>query len=423
MTDERYIPIDFKNTNLFKPLKLSDKITLKHRAILGPLTRFRADEDHALKQTTDYTETDDWKKFISDPANKTGIKKKGLVEEYYYQRTQRPGTLAITEGTFPYAQAGGFDYAPGIYTEKQIKSLSKVADAVHENGSFIFAQFWNLGRTADPEVLQKNGLKYVSSSDNYISSGDIMETKRKALETGNLLKPLSIEQIEQIKKDYLEATRNCFKAGVDGVEIHAAGGYLLNQFFDKETNTRNDQYGGQSFENRARLYLEIFDLVVSEFGPDKVGTKISPFIDINGVSGYKDISDTIGFYSYLVDQLEQRRLKGKGPVYLSLQEPRFNDDFTSEVSTDYGKISNQFVFELYKGVIIIAGNLILESDYAKQTVDQDDRTLLAYGRFFISNPDLIDRLENQWPLNKYDRSTFYAYTYKGYVDYPYYKNK
>lgn len=412
-----------KNTNLFKPLNLSKNITLQHRAVLGPLTRFRADSEHALKQTTDYTETEEWKKFIAEPANKTGEKTRGLVEEYYHQRSQRPGTLVITEGTFPFRQAGGYDFAPGIYSKKQVESLAKVAAAVHANGSYLFVQFWNLGRVADPSVLKRDGLDYVSASDKYITQGAGSDKQEIAKHSNNLLRPLSIAEIEAFKKNYVTATRKSFEAGADGVEIHAAGGYLINGFFDKGINKRSDKYGSQSFENRARFYLEIFDLVVSEFGADRVGTKFSPFTDVNDLSCYADISDTIAFYSYLVDQLEQRRQQGKGPVYLCLQEPRLDEVFSGEISTDYGVISNEFAIQRFGGVIIRAGNFSNDFNFAQKAVNNDDKTLLLYGRHFISNPDLVDRLENNWPLNGYDRSTFYASTYKGYVDYPYYKKE
>lgn len=408
-------------SNLFKPLQLNKDIKLNHRAIFGPVTRMRAGHDHVLSQDTSYTESQKWKDFIADPDNKTGDKVRGLVEEYYHQRSQRPGTLVISEGTFPYAGAGGYSFAPGIYNDDQVESLKKVIDAVHANGSYFIVQFWNLGRTADPEVLLKEGLKYVGPSVNYISGGDMFDTKNKSHASGNLLHALTLEEIDQIKKDYITAAENAFKAGADGVEVHAAGGYLLNQFFDKVVNDRTDQYGNQSFENRARLYFEILDDVIAKFGADRVGTKLSAYTDINELSQFKDIDDTTAFYKYIATELEKRRLEGKGPVYLSLQEPRIDESFCDVLDTDKGKVSNDFFVEIFKGVIIKAGNFSHDFQSAQKAVDEEDRILLAYGRHFIANPDLIDRLENGWELNKYDRNTFYSGGVNGYVDYPYYK--
>ncbi|KAL6927073.1 hypothetical protein ACO0SA_003362 [Hanseniaspora valbyensis] len=417
MSDPRYNPTNLKNTNFFKPLKLSNKITLQHRGVLAPSTRFRADKEHVPNLSTDYAETDDWKKFISESSNKTGDKKRGLVEEYYFQRSQKPGTLLITEATIISPKAGGYDYVPGIYNEAQVKNWSKIADAVHENGSYIFVQLWSLGRAADPAVLKIDGFPYVSSSDKYILKGDYMETRKKSLESGNKLRPVTLEEIEQFKKDYISATRNSFEAGIDGVELHSANGFLLNQFMDKVANQRNDKYGAQNFENRSRLLLEVFDELVEEFGGDRIALRLFPFGSWGDMCGSDDVSDTISFYTYLYKEFEKRKLNGKGPVYISLIEPR--DDAVSPEPEM--KFSNEFIFDYFSGVVIRTGSILLDNEYIKKIINQNDRTLIAFGRYFISNPDLIERLENEWPINKYDRSSFYTPGYKGYIDYPYYK--
>ncbi|OBA26207.1 NADH:flavin oxidoreductase/NADH oxidase [Hanseniaspora valbyensis NRRL Y-1626] len=421
MSDERYTPVGLGATNFFKPLKLSDKITLGHRGVVAPVTRMRADENHVLRQTTDYTETDDWKKFISDPANKTGEKKRGLAEEYYYQRSQKKGTLIITEGTFISAQAGGCDFVPGIYSEEQVESLTKIASAIHENESYVFVQLWNLGRAAFPNVLKRDGFPYLTSSAECLNDGDEELAKQQALEPSNPLRSATIDEIEQFKKDYINAARNSFKAGADGVEIHSANGYFLNQFLDKKANKRQDKYGSQNYENRSRLLLEVFDSLSAEFGADRVSLRLSPYGTFNSMSGSDDIQETDAFYSYLYDQFEKRRLAGNGPVYISLVEPRVANLLLNEGEGEVEGASNDYIFEHFKGTVVRAGNMALGNQFTKQIVQQNDRTLIAFGRYFIANPDLIDRLENDWSVNKYDRGTFYTPTFKGYTDYPYYK--
>lgn len=417
MSDSRYIPTSLKTTNFFKPLKLTSQITLQHRGALAPLTRFRADQEHVLGQSKDYAETEEWKKFAAEPSNKVGNKTRGLVEEYYYQRSQKEGSLLITEATFISPKAGGYDNAPGIYNDNQVKSLTIVADAVHENKSFIFVQLWNLGRAGDPAVLSRDGLPYLSASDKYITVGDYMETQKKAEESGNKLRPVTLEEIDEFKKDYVAAARNAFKAGVDGVELHSANGYLLNQFLDKKSNQRTDKYGSQNYENRSRLLLEVFDELVEEFGNEKVALRLSPFGAFGDMSGSEFSDDTIAFYSYLYKEFEERRLGAKGPVYISLVEPR-DEGVSSEITQ---KFSNEFIFDNFGGVVVRAGNILTDNEYTKKIINQNDRTVIAFGRYFIANPDLIERLENGWPINSYNRATFYTPGFKGYVDYPYYK--
>lgn len=421
MFDSRYTPVELKSTNLFKPIKLTDSITLKHRGVMAPLTRFRADEDHVLKQTTDYLDEEDWKKFVAEPANKVDGKQRGMAAEYYHQRSQRPGTLIVSEATFISLKAGGYDNIPGIWNEQQVKSLTECVDAIHENGSYIFIQLWNLGRQADPKVLQKDGYEYLSSSAIYPANDNAVDSTVKAKECGNSIKACSIEDIEQFKKDYLVAARNSFKAGADGVEVHSANGYLLNQFLDKKVNHRTDQYGSQSYENRARFLLEVFDSLVAEFGGDKVALRLSPFGTFGDMSGDATTDDTVALYTYLYSELEKRRSVNKGPVYLSLVEPRVTNPFFVEGEGELLNVSNDFAYDHFKGIIVRAGNLILSNTFTKEIVQKNDRTLAGFGRYWISNPDLIDRLENEWPMNQYDRTTFYAPTYKGYLDYPYYK--
>ncbi|XBW37940.1 hypothetical protein QEN19_003522 [Hanseniaspora menglaensis] len=402
MFDERYSPASLTETNFFKPLKLTDSITLQHRGALAPVTRVRADDNLVLNQQTEYTETEDWKKFIGDQANKTGDQKRGMAEEYYHQRSQRPGTLIITEATFISPGAGGYENCPGIYTDAQKDSFAKVANAVHANKSYIFMQLWNLGRASNPAVLKKHGLPYISSSDKYILTGDYLETKKQSEESGNLLRPITIEEIEQFKKDYVHATKNALEAGIDGVELHSANGYLFNQFLDK-------------------IFVGSFDLLVEKFGGDKIALRLSPFGSFGDMAGADDVEETTAFYSYLLDEFEKRRAVNKGPVYISLVEPRHDETAGAQENKANTDLLIEFVYKHFKGVIVRAGGILLDAEYTKKVLDTHDRTVIAFGRYFIANPDLIDRLEGEHPINKYDRSTFYTSGFKGYVDYPYYK--
>ncbi|CAI8495622.1 unnamed protein product [Hanseniaspora opuntiae] len=420
MTDERYTPIDFSDTTLFHPLKLNDNVTLQHRAVLAPLTRMRANSNHELRNETEYTSSEEWKEYISKSYNKTGDKTRGLVEEYYYQRSQRPGTLLISEATFISPQAGGYDNAPGIWSDAQVEQLKKVVDAVHENKSFMFVQLWNLGRAAIPALLKRDGLSYLSASDVYNEINDAYDCKSIAAKCDNPLRGCTIEEIEQFKKDYLKAAENAFKAGADGVEIHSANGYLLNQFLDLNSNKRTDQYGPQSYENRSRFLFETYDLLVNQFGPGKVAVRLSPYGLFNGMTGPHHLEDTLGVYTYIYKQFELRRKDNKGPAYISLMEPRVADLTKNEGEGVVEGVTNDFIFENFGGVVIKAGDMVLGNKFAKEAIQHNDKTLLAYGRYFISNPDLVDRLEKKLPLNRYIRDTFYTPDFKGYVDYPYY---
>lgn len=418
MFDSRYTPIDLKETNFFRPIRLSDNITLKHRGVLPPLTRLRNVPGNTYNLSTEYTETPEWKSFVSNPKNKTGQKITGLAEEYYHQRSQKEGTLIIIEGTIISERAGGSPNPPGIFNDSQVETLSKIVDAIHENKSYAVQQIVALGRQADAEYLKSKNLKYMAPSSVYVAENDIYGTKLKSERSGNPLQECTLEDLQNIKDDFVSSAEKALEAGCDAVEIHAANGYLLNQFLDKKINKRDDTYGTQNNENRARYFLEVFDAVAAAHGADKVAVRFSPFGLMGDMTAASDPDDTVQFYEYLYKQLEKRRVEGKGPLYISLIEPRTDEMDMSAVNE---KVSNEFVFESFNGVVIRAGNVILDKEYTKKIIDQNDRTLLAFGRYFMSNPDLIERLENDWEINKYDRNTFYVGGMNGYVNYEYYQ--
>lgn len=361
--------------NLFKPLKVG-AIEVQNRVALAPLTRFRAPEH-----------------LVTD-----------LQPVYYRQRASSPGTLLISEATFISEAASGYASAPGIYKDEHIKAWSKVADAIHEKKSFFFIQLWALGRSAVKADLDKRGLPYVSASD--VGENSINPDSPKPT-------PLTKHEIKQYIKDYVQAAKNAIAAGADGVEIHSANGYLLDQFLHENVNHRTDEYGG-SIENRARFTLEVVDAVSEAIGADKVAIRFSPW----GIFGSVDPGvSPIPQFSYLISELQKRALAGKELAYISLVDPRLifgNKADEYYISTTK---SNSFVRQIWTGVIVKASGFEYES--AKEEAEKDDKVIIAFGRHFIANPDLVERFKRGIPLNKYDRSTFYTPGPKGYSDYPF----
>ncbi|ODQ77344.1 hypothetical protein BABINDRAFT_163602 [Babjeviella inositovora NRRL Y-12698] len=373
------------DTNLFKPIQVG-RYQLQHRVVLPPLTRYRNDTDQAPTE---------------------------LAVEYYGQRSSKVGTLLVTEATFISAAAGGYDLAPGIWSGKQVTQWNRVFNKVHENKSFIFVQLWHLGRASKPDGLKARGLPYVSSSANYITDED----KQLAKKVGNELRALTVDEIKQTVKDYAQAAANAIKAGADGVEIHGANGYLPDQFIQSTSNTRTDQYGG-SVENRVRFVLEIVDAIVAEVGADRTGIRLSPWGLIAGMGGAAyNPEETFG---YLLEQLEKRAQEGKRLAYIHLVEPRYGRE-SMHIGSGVVPGDNAFAFEKWTGVVIRAGAYHEDYNHIKGHVNQNDRSLIAFGRTFIANPDLPERLEKGWELNQYNRDDFYGVGAKGYTDYPFHK--
>ncbi|QLL30263.1 hypothetical protein HG536_0A00800 [Torulaspora globosa] len=380
-------PIALGDTNLFKPIKIGNN-ELKHRVVMPPLTRMRAHYPGNVPN--------DW------------------AIEYYDQRSKRPGTLIITEGTFPSAQSGGYDNAPGIWSESQLEQWKKIFAKIHENKSFVWVQLCFLGRQAFPDTLARDGFPYVSASDEVYMD----ETQReKAVKSNNPQHGLTKDEIKQYIKEYVQSAKNSIEAGADGVEIHSANGYLLNQFLDPISNKRTDEYGG-SIENRARFTLEVVDAVTEAIGCDKVGIRFSPYGTFGTMSGGQEPL-IVAQYAYVLGELEKRAKAGKRLAFVHLVEPRVTDPLYTEDEGEYKDGTNDFAYSIWKGPIIRAGNLALHPEDVKKMV-ADDRTLIGYGRFFISNPDIVDRVEKGLPLTKYVRETFYTMTKEGYTDYPTY---
>ncbi|KAJ6527907.1 hypothetical protein DFH09DRAFT_1186436 [Mycena vulgaris] len=367
-------------SKLFQPTQLGD-ILLKHRIVMAPLTRFRADKQH-----------------VPLPH----------VQEYYAQRASVPGTLLITEATFIAPRAGGFDNVPGIWSEEQIAVWKRITDAVHAKGSFIYLQLWALGRAARP-----SDLKAEDPSLPYVSASDIPLRERRTTEIRP--RPLSVSEIQEYSKLYATAASNAVhRAGFDGVEIHSANGYLLDQFLQDVSNFRTDEYGG-SPENRSRFSLEVLDAVVAAVGPKKAGIRLSPWNSYQNM-GMKDPKPT---FTYLVNQILRRHPE---LAYIHVVEPRVDAILTRAVVPDGW--SNDFLRDIWVSPgserrFISAGGYTRA--LALERADSQDE-LIAFGRQFISNPDLPDRVLHDIPFTDYDRKKFYApgsLDPKGFTDYPF----
>lgn len=345
-----------RSSNLFKPLRVGQS-DLAHRVAMAPLTRCRADEFHVPIQP--------------------------LVSTYYAQRACVPGTLLVTEATFISPQASGFGTAPGIWSDDQIASWKHVTAAVHANQSVIYCQLWALGRTAPLAALVEelgSGAKVVSASNIPLHGMDPPT-------------PLTDDEIREYIGSYAQAARNAIAAGFDGVEIHGANGYLIDQFTQDVSNTRTDSWGG-SIENRARFALEVTKAVVEAVGADRTAIRLSPFSDFQAMK----MEHPTPQFTYLVKELNKLKL-----AYLHLVEARISGNADVEAAEEL----DDFV-HLYDGPLLLAGGFRPET--ALKTVDEqypNKNVVIVFGRYFISNPDLAFRLRKGIALTPYDRKTFY----------------
>ncbi|CCH40621.1 NADPH dehydrogenase 3 [Wickerhamomyces ciferrii] len=392
--DDKIKPVSLKDTNLFKPIKLGN-LKLQHRLVLAPLTRLRADPV----------------KFVQ-PIE--------LSSEYYDQRSKTPGSLVIAEATLYSHSAGGyFDGKPGIWNQEQIESWSKLFDKIHSNGSFVVQQLFHLGRQAIPDKVSEQGIIYRAPTSGIYPNDGSYPFEEKAKEFNTPLTEFTTEEVEEEVKTFIQSGINSIKAGADGVQVHAANGYLLNQFLDHLTNKRTDKYGG-SLENRSRFILKLVDGLSESIGAEKVSVRFSPWSQYGDLKGIQKDPELLAQYAHIVGELEKRRLDGKGIQFIDLIEPRVNGIDVNEDYDSTNSQGNEFIYDIWKGPIIRAGNYIQEIERLQRDVNHNDRTLIAVGRHFVSNPDLVERLKKGYPLTKYDRSTFYSGGEKGYADYPNY---
>lgn len=272
-----------ENTKLFQPIKIGET-QLDHRVVMAPLTRFRATRDHVPND---------------------------VVAQYYAQRAVVPGTLIISEATYINSKAGGYPNIPALETDAQLSAWKKVTDAVHAKGSKMYAQLWHLGRAAHPDPVGSGGALPDEDFDykhDFVSASDVP-----MYEGGPAPRPLSEEEIWATVKAYATAAKNAVeKGGFDGVEIHGAHGYLIDQFNQDNSNKRTDQWGG-SIENRSRFALEVTKAVTQAVGKERVGIRLSPWARFQGMG----MADPIPQFSYLIHQLRELDL-----AFLHLVEPR-----------------------------------------------------------------------------------------------------
>lgn len=333
--------------------------------------------------------------------------------EYYAQRAT-PGGFLITEGTLISPTAHGFPHCPGIYTQDQIGAWKKVVDAVHAKGGIIFCQLWHVGRASNP-VYQPtaedgNGAAPISSTDTPIS------TRWKILlpnaEHGVYARPRRLSELEipSVVDDYRQAAANAMKAGFDGVEIHGAHGYLIDQFLKDGINDRKDAYGGD-VSHRCRFLVEILRSVCSDIGPDRVALRISPAIDHIDATE----SDPMSLGLAVIEELNRRfpRL-----AYLHITHPRYVASGNIVGSEEENKKMMRRWRDAYRGCFMASGGYTKE--LGMKALADNDADLVSYGRLFISNPDLVNRFKTDTDLNRYVRATFYTHDpIIGYTDYPF----
>ena len=327
-----------------------------------------------------------------------------LNAEYYAQRAS-PGGLLISEATQISRQGKGYPAAPGIHSAEQVEGWRLVTDAVHAKGGLIFLQLWHVGRVSHSSLHPETGLP-VSASAIAIADGAKAFTADFQPAEYETPRALETAELPGIVEDYRRAAVNAMAAGFDGVEVHSANGYLLDQFLEDKTNHRTDEYGG-SIENRARLLLEVTEAVIGVWGKGRVGVRLSPF------GTFSDMGDSnpVALFSYVLEQLSAR-----GVAYAHIVEPRVGSAGKG-APIDHSQPRTAHIFrKAFDGVLISAGGYTAET--GEETIAEGFADAVAYGRLFIANPDLAQRFLENAELNAPDRSTFYGGAEKGYVDYP-----
>ncbi|ESK87045.1 nadh:flavin oxidoreductase nadh oxidase [Moniliophthora roreri MCA 2997] len=365
---------------LFRPFTVGHGLNLQHRVVHAPLTRLRTNES-------------------SVPLP--------IMKEYYAQRASTPGTLIIGEASIVHPSQHGVPHASSFNSEEDIQAWKEIVNAVHAKGSYIFLQLVACGRGAQPSLLPRNpetGERYP-----YIAPSSVPLSDRP--KTDPAPRELTLSEIQQIKEYFVIAARNAIeRAGFDGVEVHGAHGYLVDEFLQDLSNQRTDEYGG-SVENRSRFALEIVDEIVKVVGEERTAVRISPW------STYLDMGmgEPKPTFSYLATELKRRHPK---LAYLHVVEPRIASDHDSDSAAPESS-SNDFLREIWAPkVFISAGGYTREK--ALDVSEKHENELIAVGRYFTSNPDLPIRMMKNLPCTPYSRSTFYVpgdNSGKGYTDY------
>lgn len=364
------------NKNIFEPVQVGT-LHLKNRISMAPMTRAR---------------------------NADGIPNDNNA--LYY--AQRAGAgLIITEGTAISDTAKGVLYIPGLYTDEQVEGWKKVTQAVHEKDSIIFSQLWHVGRVSHTSN-QPGGIAPVGPSDIQASSSFAWgydENGKEGFVISSKPRALSTADVKEVVQDFANAARNAIKAGFDGVELHGANGYLIEQFLNPFVNNRSDEYGG-SIENRSRFLLEAIDAAIDIVGKDKVAIRLTPYGGLGDLPHYDEIEAT---YEYLAKELGKRDI-----VYIHLMDQQ---------SKGSHALPEGFIERFrkwYDGVIILAGSM--DREKSELLINAGTIDIAGFGEPFISNPDLVERLQNNWELTPPNRDLYYGLGNHGYIDWETYNH-
>ena len=360
-----------KNNLLYTPIKIGS-IELKNRIVMAPMTRCRA---------------------IKNIPNE-------LMCEYYNQRST--AGLIITEGTSPSPNGLGYARIPGIFSERQVEAWKKITEAVHKNKGKIIIQLMHSGRISH-SLNMPVGAKIMAPSA--IKASGKMWTDYKDLQDLEMPEEMTLQDIIHAKTEFICAAENALFAGFDGVELHAANGYLLEEFLSPISNIRNDKYGG-SIENRCRFVLEVVEGVANAIGKDKTGIRLSPYGIASDMPHYPEMDAT---YDYLSKELNKLDI-----AYIHLVDHSAMGAPTVPVEI------KKMIRKNFKNAIILCGGF--DNDSAEEAIENGLADLVAFGRPFITNPDLVDRFRNNWPLcEDLNMDLFYSADEKGYTDYPCYE--
>jgi N-ethylmaleimide reductase len=364
---------------LFEPIRLG-RYDLPHRVVMAPLTRSR--------------------------ARQPGNVPTELNACYYAQRAS--AALIISEATQVSMQGQGYAWTPGIHSREQVEGWRLVSSAVHEAGGLMFMQLWHVGRISHP-TLQPDCMPPVAPSAIRPEGQAFIENDRGEGELVPFVMPraLQTEEMPYLVQQYTRGARNAMRAGMDGVEVHGANGYLIDQFLESRTNIRHDEYGGALVGNRARLLFEVLDTVVEVWGADRVGVRLSPLGKVNDI-GDDHPEETFGYVA--------ERLNDYGLAYLHVINPAAAAVERHAEPEPEAMRMLELIRRKYRGLLMLAGGF--DHETAEEWLEKGRADLIAFGRKFIANPDLPERLRRRVPLNPDDPTTYYGGGAKGYTDYP-----
>ena len=359
-----------KDKKIFQSYKLGN-IELSNHIVMAPMTRSRA---------------------IGNIPN-------DLMATYYSQRAG--AGLIVTEGTTSSPNGLGYARISGIYSKEQVEGWKKITKAVHEKGGKIFLQIMHTGRISHPANMPEGANVLAPSA---VKAAGQMWTDTQGLQDYPMPNAMTKDEIKITKDEYVTASKNAIEAGFDGIELHGANGYLLDQFLSPETNKREDEYGG-SIENRCRFVIEVAKECADAIGKDKVAIRLSPYGVFNDMTIYPETDET---FRYLASELNKI-----GLVYIHLA------DHSAMGTPEVPRSIKEIIRSEFKNTLILSGGYSFER--AEEELEKGNANLVAFGKPFINNPDFVERLKNGWPLNtELNMDAFYTADEKGYTDYPFY---